>query len=116
MTRDNKRNTAIYTAFDDYDANDIPVPEKGLLRAILVTAIADMNREDEHARKARSYFLSKEDDYIFSFQAVCSYLNINPHHILVLVGLEKPARTAAKQELIQAEVRPESDTENLITQ
>jgi len=88
MTRENKRNTAIYTAFEDYDGGDVPVPEKGLLRAILLNAIADMNREDEYARKARSYFLSKEDDYIFSFQAVCSYLNINPRHILVLVGLE----------------------------
>ena len=89
MTKESKRNTAIYTAFDDCDANEIPTPEKGLLRAILLTAIADMNRDDEYARKARSYFLSKEDDYIFSFQAVCSYLNINPHHILVLVGLEQ---------------------------
>jgi hypothetical protein len=87
MTRD-KRNTAIYTAFDDVDANDIPAPEKGLLRAILLNAIADMNRDDEHSRRARSYFLSKEDDYIFSFQAVCSYLNINPNNILVLVGLQ----------------------------
>jgi hypothetical protein len=93
MTRDNKRNTAIYTAFEDYDGSEIPVPEKGLLRAILLNAIADMNREDEYARKARSYFLSKEDDYIFSFQAVCSYLNINPHHIMVLVGLEESNRS-----------------------
>jgi hypothetical protein len=91
MTRD-KRNTAIYTAFDDVDANDIPIPEKGLLRAILLNAIADMNRDDEHSRRARSYFLSKEDDYIFSFQAVCSYLNINPNNILVLVGLQDPPK------------------------
>lgn len=97
MTRDNKKNTAIYTAFDDYDGSEIPVPEKGLLRAILLNAIADLNREDEHARKARSYFLSKEDDYIFSFQAVCSYLNINPHHIMVLVGLEEPIRPLDSQ-------------------
>ena len=95
MAKDNKRNTAIYTAFEEYDGSDIPLPEKGLLRAILLNAIADMNREDEHARKARSYFLSKEDDYIFSFQAVCSYLNINPHHIMVLVGLEEPPRPSA---------------------
>jgi len=93
--RDNKRNTAIYTAFDDVDAADIPIPEKGLLRAILLNAIADMNREDEFSRRAREYFLSKEDDYIFSFQAVCSYLNVNPHHILILVGLEKDPRVKA---------------------
>jgi hypothetical protein len=99
--KENKRNTAIYTAFDDSDANDLPVPEKSLLRAILLNAINDMNREDEHARKARAYFLSREDDYIFSFQAVCSYLNINPKNILVLVGLEQPAKPLAE--------RPRSD-------
>lgn len=92
MGNDNRRNTAIYTAYDDCDPNDVPTPEKGLLRAILLNAIADMNREDEHARKARAYFLSGEDDYIFSFQAVCSYLNIDPQNILVLVGLERPSQ------------------------
>jgi hypothetical protein len=82
-----KRNTAIYTAFDDHEANNLPIPEKSLLRAILLNAIADINRHDETSRKAREYFLSKEDDYVFSFQAVCSYLQINPRNILVLVGL-----------------------------
>jgi hypothetical protein len=82
-----KRNTAIYTAFDDHEVNNLPIPEKGLLRAILLNAIADMNRHDETTRKAREYFLSKEEDYVFSFQAICSYLQINPRHILVLVGL-----------------------------
>ena len=92
MARENKRNTAIYTAFDDYDSTELPIPEKSLLRAILLNAIADMNRQDEHSRKARDYFLSKEDDYIFSFQAVCSYLNIDPKNILILVGLQQDPR------------------------
>jgi hypothetical protein len=86
MARD-KRNTAIYTAFDDCDPNELPAPERGLLRAILVNAIADINRNDEHSRRAREYFLSKEDDYIFSFRGVCSYLGIDPKNILILVGL-----------------------------
>jgi hypothetical protein len=92
MARENKRNTAIYTAFDDHDAAELPIPEKSLLRAILLNAIADMNRQDEHSRKARDYFLSKEDDYIFSFQAVCSFLNIDPKNILILVGLQQDPR------------------------
>jgi hypothetical protein len=87
-----KRNTAIYTAFDDYEPNEIPVPERSLLRAILVNAIADANRNDEHSRRARDYFLSKEDDYIFSFQAICSYLGIDPKNILILVGLTSEGR------------------------
>ena len=104
-----KRNTAIYTAYDDYDAGDIPVPERSLLRAILLNAIADVNRNDEHSRKARDYFLSKEDDYIFSFQAICSYLNIDPRNILILVGLQEDPRkiraqqdTALPQDEVQA--------------
>ncbi|MEY4701120.1 MAG: hypothetical protein RL326_1307 [Pseudomonadota bacterium] len=88
-----KRNTAIYTAFDDHETNNLPIPEKSLLRAILLNAIADINRHDETSRKAREYFLSKEEDYIFSFQAVCSYLQINPRHILVLVGLAEGKHT-----------------------
>jgi hypothetical protein len=102
MARENKRNTAIYTAFDDHDAAELPAPEKSLLRAILLNAIADMNRQDEHSRKARDYFLSKEDDYIFSFQAVCSYLNIDPKNILILVGLQQDPRK--KDQPAQAEI------------
>ncbi len=88
MARD-KRNTAIFTAYDDWDAENIPIPEKSLLRAVLQNAISDMNREGEFSRRARDFFLNKEDDYIFSFQAICSYLDINPERVLVVVGLNK---------------------------
>jgi hypothetical protein len=51
-----------------------------------------MGRSGEFSRRARDYFLSTEDDYIFAFKSVCWYLNINPHHILILVGLEEDRR------------------------
>jgi hypothetical protein len=86
------RNTAIFTAFDDYEQPELATPEKNLLRAVLVNAIADMTRPGDFSRRARDYFLSSEDDYIFAFQSVCSYLNINPHHILIIVGLEEDRR------------------------
>jgi hypothetical protein len=111
MARDSK-NTAIYSAYDESDAGDLPIPEKSLLRAVLLNAIADVNRNDEHSRKARDYFLSREDDYIFSFQAICSYLNIEPRNILVLVGLEKnpkdtsqPSKDGSSSELVQSSLR-----------
>lgn len=91
-----KRNTAIFTAYDDQEAPELATPEKNLLRAILLNAVSDMNRDGEFSRKARDYFLSKEDDYLFSFQSVCSFLNINPHHILIIVGLEKSDRFPLK--------------------
>lgn len=90
MAKD-KRNTAIFTAFDDWDAENIPIPEKSLLRAVLQNAISDMNREGEFYRKARDFFLNRDDDYIFSFQAICSYLHINPDKVLVVVGLKDNA-------------------------
>jgi hypothetical protein len=80
----------------------LATPEKNLLRAILLNAIADVNRPGEFSRRAKDYFLSKEDDYIFSFQSVCSFLNVNPHHILILVGLEKSDRYVLKTPLKDA--------------
>lgn len=91
MGRDGK-NTAIYIGFDDFEQAELATPEKNLLRAILLNAVADINRPGDFSVRARNYFMSKEDDYIFSFQSVCGFLNINPHHILILVGLEKSDR------------------------
>lgn len=89
--RDGK-NTAIYVGFDDLEESELATPERNLLRAILLNAIADVNRPGEFSKRAKEYFLSKEEDYIFSFQSICSFLNVNPHHILVLVGLETSDR------------------------
>ncbi|MEN9845206.1 MAG: hypothetical protein RIS36_353 [Pseudomonadota bacterium] len=101
MKREGK-NTAIYVGFDDYEQPELATPEKNLLRAILLNAIADVNRPGEFSRRAKDYLLSKEDDYIFSFQSVCSFLNINPHHILVLTGLEHSDRYTVKKPLKEA--------------
>ena len=95
MAREGK-NTAIYIGFEDFEQAEMATPEKNLLRAILLNAVADINRPGEYSRRARDYFLSKDEDYIFSFQSVCGFLNINPHHILILVGLEKSDRFPLK--------------------
>jgi hypothetical protein len=91
MGREHK-NTAIFSAYDDYEQPELATPEKNLLRAVLINAIADMGRPGEFSRRAKDYFLSTEDDYVFAFRSVCTYLNINPHHILILVGLEENQR------------------------
>lgn len=91
------KNTAIYIGFEDYEQAELATPEKNLLRAILLNAIADVNRPGEFSRRARDYLLSKEDDYIFSFQSVCAFLNINPHHILVITGLEHSDRYVVRR-------------------
>ena len=93
MTQD-KKNTAIFTAFDDLEAENIQIPEKSLLRAVLQNAVSDMKREGELSRRARDFFLNNEDDYIFSFKAICSYLHIDPARVLVVVGLQGSKDTA----------------------
>jgi hypothetical protein len=85
-SRDGKH-TAIYVAYDDAEQFEFATPERNLLRAVLLNAVSDMGKPGEFSRRARDYFLSKEDDYLFSFQSVCSYLNVNPQHILMIVGL-----------------------------
>jgi hypothetical protein len=95
MMREGK-NTAIYVGFEDLEQPEMATPERNLLRAILLNAMADLNRHGDFARRAKDYLLSKEDDYIFSFQSVCSFLNVNPHHILVIAGLEKSDRYTVK--------------------
>ena len=98
MMREGK-NTAIYVGFDDFEQPELATPERNLLRAILLNAIADVNRPGEFSRRAKDYLLSKEDDYIFSFQSVCAFLNVNPHHILVITGLEHSDRYVVKKPL-----------------
>lgn len=100
----NEKHTAIYTAYDDHDQPGIFVPERNLLRAVLLNAIADLRRPGDFQRKATDYFLSREDDYVFSFNSVCSYLSIDPRHILILVGLENGRPTAPPPQLVEAEV------------
>lgn len=88
MGNDSKH-TAIYTAFDDYDQPEIIVPERNLLRAILLNALADLRRPGEFNRKATDYFINPDEEYIFSFRSICSFLQISPQHILILAGLER---------------------------
>jgi hypothetical protein len=97
MGREN-RHTAIYVAYDDADQLELATPERNLLRAVLLNAVADMGRPGDCSRRARDYFLSKEDDYLFSFQSVCSYLNVNPRHILTIVGLNGGKESAPQED------------------
>lgn len=96
MSRD-KRNSAIFTAYEDHDPSEYVGPEKNLLRAILISAMSDLRRRGGHARRARDYFLSAEDDYVFSFRSVCEYLGIDPCHILAIVGLADDTRLKAQR-------------------
>lgn len=81
------RNVVVHTAYDEQDSVDPSRPEKDLLRAILLSAISDLRKSGAVGRKAHEYFLSQEDDYLFSFRSVCGFLSIDPKSVLILTGL-----------------------------
>ena len=86
-----ERNTALFTAYDDHE-QDLDPAAASLLRAVLNTAILDLEKDGIPGRLAREYFLSDEQDYLFSFQSICSYLNIDAAQVLVSIGLDKPGQ------------------------
>ena len=84
-----KRNTEIFTIFDEGESYDYSGPEKELLLAILTAALADLKVPGKEAKKAMEYLLNPEEDYIFSFRSICNFLNIDPQEILCYVGLKR---------------------------
>ena len=86
------RDIAIDVAYGDADPPELATPEKNLLRAVLINAISDISHPGEMNRKATDFFLCDEDDYIFSFRAICSFLEVEPNYILYLVGLKDNPR------------------------
>jgi len=86
--RENEKNTAIYIAYEDVVPFDPAAPEKNLLRAVLLSAMLDLKKPGDAGRRASEYFLSPEEDYIFSFTAICNFLNVDPEKILTVTGLK----------------------------
>lgn len=83
----NYPDTAIYSAYDDFKGLDPSESEKNLMRAILKTAMEDMNRNGEARRDAKLFFISNEDIYLFSFISICHHLDLCPFTIRELVGV-----------------------------
>ncbi len=84
------KNTAIYIAFEECEPHDTALPEKNLLRAILLTAMADLKKPGEPSRRAVEYFLNADESYIFSFHSICTFLDLDPNRILLVTGLRQP--------------------------
>lgn len=96
---DKEKTQVVYHAYGDIDPLDPSDPEKELLRAILVGAIQDMRKESLEKRKATEFFLSPEDDYVFSFLSICDYLKIDPNKVLVVTGIKKGSKSKIVEEL-----------------
>ncbi len=82
-----ERDTAIYIAFEDDEPVDFTKAEKRLLKAILETAMNDLHRPGRFSARAREYFLSPDEDYIFSFRSICNYLEVDANQILRHAGI-----------------------------
>lgn len=87
-----EKNQENLVAYDDFEPFDASAPEKGLLHAILVNALNDVKKGGSLQRKATEFFLSPEDDYVFSFLSICDYLKVDPHKVLMVAGLDKGRR------------------------
>lgn len=88
MINDDK-NAALYVAFEDLVPYDPALPERNLLRAIILNALSDLKKTGEPQREATKFFMSEEEEYIFSFQSICNHLDIDPCRILTVAGLKK---------------------------
>lgn len=86
MKREDK-DVALYIAYEDASEPDQALPEKNLLRAILLSAMNDLSKPGKDAQKAAEYFLNPDESYLFSFRSICDQLGIDPKEILKLAGL-----------------------------
>lgn len=86
--RENDKDTAIYIAYEETVPFDPAVPEKNLLRAVLLSAMLDLKKPGDAGRRATEYFLSPDEDYLFSFASICNFLNVDTDKILTVTGLK----------------------------
>ena len=91
MSKDEK-NTAIYVGFEECLPFDTAMPERNLLRAILLTAMSDLKRQGESQREATEFFMSEDESYVFSFVSICNHLDIDPKQIRIVTGLTQGKR------------------------
>lgn len=101
-----KKNTAIYVAYEDEEGFDPALPERNLLRAILLAAMSDAQDGGKGARQAVQFFSSLDEDYIFSFRSICNHLELDPSTILKVVGLY--SYVGARGPAVRTEPRPQT--------
>ena len=53
-------------------------PVHELMRAIILRAVEDYNTKGELREEALEYLSSEEEEYIFSFRAICRHFGFDP--------------------------------------
>lgn len=95
MSSDEKT-TVILAAYEE-EAGDPIRPEKNLLLAILVSAMNDLKNKGRVGRQAQEFFLNDDQEYIFSFRAICEQLEVSPDKILMVTGINPQNEEDAKK-------------------
>lgn len=75
MSSSSEQLPQIDTAYLDINGFD---SLKELMRAMILRTVEDYNSGGELAEEAIAYMDDEEDDYIFSFRAICRHLNLDP--------------------------------------
>ncbi len=81
------KETLIISIDDDIYPSDPVGSERDLLKAVLFSAISDLEKEGYVAKEALRFFLNPDSEYVFSFRSICEYLRIPPEHVLESTGL-----------------------------
>ena len=89
MNDNDEIGSALGVAYEDFEPDDPAAPERCLLVAVLINAMSDLEKQGSSGRLARQFFMSTEDDYLFSFRSICSFLEVDPKRVLTVIGLNK---------------------------
>ena len=68
-------------------------PEAELMRAVVLTAIRDLESSGLKKREALAYIQSREEEHVFSFNAICRYFGFDPEKARWRILSKKKIRT-----------------------
>ncbi|MCS6960916.1 MAG: hypothetical protein NZT61_00225 [Deltaproteobacteria bacterium] len=74
---------------EDVTLSDIFRSQSDLMLGILLNALYDLQLKGREKRLAIDYFLSKEEDWPFSFRFICKHLGINRQAFLEKLGISE---------------------------
>jgi hypothetical protein len=58
-----------------------------------MSALNDLKQSGDLQRKATEFFLSREEDYIFSFRSICDFLSVDPTKVLKVAGIPQAQKS-----------------------
>lgn len=87
MSSEDRRPTIIIESSSEDAPYDTAEAERNLMRAILLGAMSDLRKNGLLSRRAKEFFVSKDESHLYSFQSICQHLDIDPHTVLLVTGI-----------------------------